>query len=235
MFSCLCTVFGYFDNMSSSRRHHPGTALVYPNTFAGSRAAPLDQPLARGAVAKAPFPLPPHRGWTEFTQTSPTWHLPAASSAREGEEDPAAPRGREVRPQDGTYVNLNVYRANGDFIVEEMVPLDGWIEAFLNRLDETGLVPVPPLEPIHPSEEMVDPGNGHDGLFVAWSGQTWEMPPDGYVDELVWNGKILYWNRTFGFYVDKYGMSVSEPVHVTLVRTSARTLYAASKERRKSS
>ena len=231
MFSCLYAVFGYFDNMSSPRRHHPGTAFVYPSTVAGSRAAPLDQPLAKAAARKAPFPIClPHPGWNEFMQTSPTWHLPAASSAREGEVDPAPPRGREAMQQDGTYVDLHVYRANGDFLVEEMVPLDGWIEAFLNRLDETGLVPVPPLIPIDPSEEMDEPGNGDGGLFVAWSGQTWKMPPDGYVDELVWDNMVLYWNRTFGSYVDNYGMSVSEPVHVTLVRTSARTLYAASKD-----
>ena len=56
-----------------------------------------------------------------------------------------------------------------------------------------------------------------------------------YVDELVWDNMVLYWNDTFGYYVDNYGMSESEPVYVTLVRTSARTLYAASKERIQSS
>ena len=136
-------------------------------------------------------------------------------------------------PREDAFINLHVHRANGDFIVEEMVALDDYIEGFLHHLDRTGLVPVPPLEPIDPSEEIDDPVD--DILFVEWSGHTWEMRADAYVDELVWNGKILSWNSTFGFYVDKCGMSVSEPVYVTLVRTSARTLYAASKERRKSS
>ena len=136
-------------------------------------------------------------------------------------------------PPEDAFIHLHVHRANGDVIVEEMVPLHDWIERFLYELDETGLVPVPPFEPIGPSEDIDDPFD--DSLFVEWSGETWEMPPDAYVDELLWNGTILYWNRTWSFYVDKYGMSTTEPVYVTLVRTSARTLYAASKERRKSS
>ena len=136
-------------------------------------------------------------------------------------------------PPDEAFVNLHVHRANGDVIVEEMVPLDDWIERFLHELDETGLVPVPPFEPIGPSEDIDDPFD--DSLFVEWSGETWEMQPDRYVDDLVWNGMILYWNRTFGYYVDKYGMSVTDPVDVTLIRTSAQTLYAASQERRNTS
>ena len=43
------------------------------------------------------------------------------------------------------------------------------------------------------------------------------------------NDNILYWNRRFCFYIENYGMLASEPVHVTLVRTSARTLIAASR------
>ena len=103
--------------------------------------------------------------------------------------------------------------------MECMVPFRGYVDSFLDDLDDTGWVP-------EPSEEIDDPP---DVLFVEWSGETWSMEPNGYVDELVWDGMILYWNRQFGYYVDKYGMSVSEPVHVTLVRTSARTLYAASR------
>ena len=143
-------------------------------------------------------------------------------------------------PPDEAFVNLHVHRANGDLLVKEMVPLSRTIECFLHELDEIGLVPVPILEPIDPSEEVDDPVD--DRLIVEWSGATWAMPPDAYVDELVWNKTILDWNQTFGYYVEwyekgwiPYGMSVSEPVDVILVRTSARTLYAASKERRKSS
>ena len=136
-------------------------------------------------------------------------------------------------------VNLHVHQLNGELLVKQMVPLIRTIECFLHELDEIGLVPVPILEPIDPSEEIDDPVD--DRLFVEWSGDTWAMPPDAYVDELVWNGTILDWNRTFGYYVEwydfgwiPYGMSVSEPVDVILVRTSARTLYASSQERRKS-
>ena len=148
-----------------------------------------------------------------------------------GDPTPAPTRGSGDMPHDDTFINLQVHRANGDFLVEEIVPWNGLIEDFLHRLDRTGLVPVPPLEPIDPSEEMDDPGNGEHVLFVEWSGATWQMEPDTYVDELVWDNMVLHWNDTFGYYVDNYGMSTSVPNYVTLVRTSARTLYAASKER----
>ena len=156
-------------------------------------------------------------------------------SSTEEDPTPAPTRGSGWHAGDGPYINLHVHRANGDFLLEEMVPWNGWIEGFLQRLDATGLVPAPLLEPIDPSEEIDDPGIGDDCLFVEWSGETWEMQPDRYVDDLVWNGMILYWNRTFGYYVDKYGMSVTDPVDVTLIRTSAQTLYAASQERRNTS
>ena len=156
-------------------------------------------------------------------------------SSTEEDPTPAPTRGSGWHAGDGPYINLHVHRANGDDLWEEMVPWNGWIEGFLQRLDATGLVPVPLLEPIDPSEEIDDPGIGDDCLFVEWSGETWEMQPDRYVDDLVWNGMILYWNRTFGYYVDKYGMSVTDPVDVTLIRTSAQTLYAASQERRNTS
>jgi len=138
-----------------------------------------------------------------------------------GEETPALPRGEETPPSPHrhTYINLHVHRANGDLVVECMVPFRGYVDSFLDDLDDTGLVP-------EPSEEIDDPP---DVLYVEWSGETCSMEPNGYVDELVWDGMILYWNRQFGYYVDNYGMSVSEPVHVTLVRTSARTLYYASR------
>ena len=234
--------------MSSSRRHRPGASYVYPSTFAGSKGnaealscsigSYLPQVLVNDQVfevyppryllpqivpEKTPPPFPP--SVIEFVRGP-------SRSARE-DATPAPTRGPGPMPPEDAFINLHVHRANGDFIVEEMVALDSWLERFLHELDETGLVPVPPLEPIDPSEEIDDPFD--DSLFVEWSGETWEMRSCAYVFELVWNDTILYWNRTWSYYVDKYGMSVSEPVYVTLVRTSARTLYAASKERRKSS
>ena len=249
--------------MWSSRRHSPSSAFVYSSSAAGSKGnagAPQALPKATGSYLamhlvdgleknppsnlpkvvpkKAPPPFPPlpevvpKKAPPPFPPSVIKFHRGPSRSTGE-DASPAPTRVPGPMPREDAFINLHVHRANGDFIVEEMVALDGWIEGFLNRLDVTGLVPVPPLEPIHPSEEIDDQLN--DSLFVEWSGKTWEMRTDAYVDELVWNGKILYWNSTFGFYVDKCGMSVSEPVYVTLVRTSARTLYAASKERRKSS
>ena len=194
--------------MSSSGRHRPGTGLVYPGAAW----------MAKKAKKAAP-PRPPHiieGGWGPMRSC--------------GEDPTPAPtRVSGDMPNEDAFITLHVHRANGDVLVEEMVPRDDYIEDFLQRLDETGLVPVPLLEPIGPSEEIADPGNGDHVLFVEWSGETWQMEPDKYVDELVWDNMVLFWNRTFGYYVDNYGMSESEPVYVTLVRTSAQTLYAASK------
>ena len=232
--------------MSSSRRHQPSASFIYPSTFAGSKGNAEKLSSSIGSYQlhrlvndqvfevyrpryllpqivpkKTPPPLPP--SVIEFVR---------GRSRSTGEDaTPAATRGPGPMALEDAFINLHVHRANGDFIVEEMVALDSWLECFLNELDFSGLVPAPPLEPIDPSEEMDDPGNGEHVLFVEWSGATWQMEPDTYVDELVWDNMVLYWNDTFGYYVDNYGMSTSVPNYVTLVRTSARTLYAASKER----
>ena len=98
-----------------------------------------------------------------------------------GEETPASPRGEETPPSphrqtlDRRYINLHVHRANGDLVVECMVPFRGYVDSFLDDLDDTGLAP-------GPSEEIDDPP---DVFYVEWSGETWNMEPDGYVDELV--------------------------------------------------
>ena len=122
-------------------------------------------------------------------------------------------------PHADTYINLHVHRANGDLVVEEMVHYYQYVEDFLDRLDDRGLVPIEPSEEI---DEL--PGT----VCVEWSGESWEMEKDGFVDELVWGDMILYWNRTFGYYVETLGMSLSEPVDVIIVRQSRMTLYAAS-------
>ena len=118
-------------------------------------------------------------------------------------------------------IQLNVRRPNGDLIVEETVKVGDFIEDFLDDLDDRGLVPVEPWVSDDPNEDIIDPTHVYE---VEWSGETWIMEPNAHVNELVWNGMILYWNRQFGFYVHGHGMSVSEPVNATLVTTHARTL-----------
>ena len=95
-----------------------------------------------------------------------------------------------------------------------------YVEDFLDRLDEKGLVPLDPSEEIDELPEIVS---------VEWSGESWDMEKDGFVCELVWGDVVLFWNRTFGYYVENLGMSLSEPVDVIIVRQSRMTLYAASR------
>ena len=105
----------------------------------------------------------------------------------------------------------------------EMVSVDEFIENYLDDLDDRLLVPTE--GDIDPNEDL-DPTQSY---LVEWSGEEWWMEPGGYFDELVWGDRILYWNRRFWWYIEYHGMVASEPVHVTLVRTSARTLIAASR------
>ena len=143
------------------------------------------------------------------------------------EEPPMTPT-QEVTPcfQQGrgphadTYINLHVFRANGELVVEDKVHYYQYVEDYLDRLDDRELVPEEPSEEIDELPQMV---------YVEWSGETWEMEKDGFVDELVWGDMILYWNRTFGYYVETLGMSLSEPVDVIIVRQSRMTFYAASR------
>ena len=95
-----------------------------------------------------------------------------------------------------------------------------YVQDFLARLDDKGLVPIEPSEEIDELPETVS---------VEWSGEYWNMEKDAFVCELVWGNVILDGNRTFGFYVENLGMSLSEPVDVIIVRQSRMTLYAASR------
>ena len=137
------------------------------------------------------------------------------------EPPPASPRGTIGSQWGQDSIMLTVCRPNGDLIVEETVQVGTFIEEFLNDLDDRGLVPVVPWVSLDATEDIIDPMTTYE---VEWSGETWIMEANGKVDELVWNGMILNWNRQFGYYVDAYGMSVSEPVNATLVTTHARTL-----------
>ena len=95
-----------------------------------------------------------------------------------------------------------------------------YVEDFLDRLEDRGLMAIEPSEEIDELPETVS---------VEWSGESWNMEKDGFVCELVWGDVLLYWNRTFGYYVENLGMSLSEPVDVIIVRQSRQTLYAASR------
>ena len=123
-------------------------------------------------------------------------------------------------PHADIYINLHVHRANGDLVVEEMVHYYQYVEDFLDLLEDRGVMFIEAREEIDDLPATVS---------VEWSGRTWDMERNEFVAELVWDNMVLYWNRTFGYYVENLGMSLSEPVDVIIVRQSRMTLYAAQK------
>ena len=199
MFSCLFVVFGYFDDMSSSPE------IPAPPRGASSKPLPPSREI----------PAPSRESWPP-----PIWGWDTSGGVILRLEDYPPPCVEKARPYDDTYINLHVRRVNGDLIVKELVNYFCCVGDFLDRLEDTGLVRIEPSDEIDDLPETCP---------VEGSGETHYLQTDAYVDELVWGSLIQDWSHTFGFYVENYGMSVSEPVDVILVRHSRMTLYAASR------
>ena len=104
---------------------------------------------------------------------------------------PASPRvWRNVTPP---YVTLHLHLPSGEFLVEDFVPLGQSVERYSQDLEE--------------------------GLVTAKLGQD-HGDDDNRIEfhyELVWNDMILLDGRKFEDLVDDHGMSVDEPVVITVV------------------
>ena len=161
-------------------------------------------------------------------RVSASWRGAESLASSQGDRRWTVP---QSLPYVNMHINLHVLWANGDLVAELDVPYNCFINAFLEDLDDHYLQSqLRGSEPfsgsIEPSDEIVMPA---EGCFVEWSGETWHMMPEAHVLELVWGDKVLYWSQQFGYYVEADGMSTREPVHVTLVKTSAQTLFAATR------
>ena len=181
-----------------------GEAPSFPLLLLLAKAPPTQA--TRETTATTRDNLTNHTKFCQRKPPPPPRHIPAPtreiSLALQGPPPPRKGRGDDT-------VNLHVHRANGDLVAEEMGLYHQYVEHFLDLFDFKGLTPLEPSEEIDELPETVS---------VEWRGEYWDMEKDGYVCELVWGDLILDGNRTFGFYVEKLGMSISEPVDVIIVR-----------------
>ena len=90
------------------------------------------------------------------------------------------------------YITLHLYRASGEFIIADRVPLDQCVDEYLKYLEEGC---------IEPSLRTVADGDDEFGYTMVWKDMELEC------------------GRKFYDFVEDHGMPVDEPVDIMVVMT----------------
>ena len=104
-----------------------------------------------------------------------------------------SPLALPASPRDNRYIALHLYLLSGEFVVEDVVPIDTCVERYGQDLEEGLVTPLLGIE--HGDFET-------DSRFFY---------------RLVWNGMVLEDGRKLIDLVEDHGMSVDEPVVVTVI------------------
>ena len=114
----------------------------------------------------------------------------------------ASPRSRYPGPWTGPFIKLHLYLTSGEFVCEDNVYVEEYVDQFANYLEEGVITP------------DLDLGDNRDY----------------YKYILVWNGIVLKDGRRFSDIVRDHGMSETEPNHITVVKHECGTSVASENE-----